>query len=48
MDTITDFLRQPFKRNMNALDWGLFIGLVIVSIILWSGVTNSIVSNIGE
>lgn len=36
-DRFTGFFAQPFKgaQEMNALDWFLFLGLVIVLLGLW-------------
>lgn len=33
---IREFMRQPLKRDMDALDWTLYVGLILVIIMLWT------------
>jgi hypothetical protein len=44
LGTFQDWLKQPFRLEMDALHWALFAGLMIVIIILW----NRILSHMGE
>lgn len=39
-----DWLTQPFRVEMDAVHWAMFIGLMLVIIILW----NRILSHMGE
>jgi len=47
--TVTDFLarfrawvNKPYDDDMNALDWFLFAGLVIVIIFAWQSILNKV------
>ena len=39
---IKEFIAQPMQKEMDAIDWLLFIGLIVVSIILWVTVIDAI------
>lgn len=30
------FMAEPFKTEMSALDWFLFIGMILIILILWN------------
>lgn len=34
-DRFKTFMSEPFKSDMSALDWFLFIGLIIIIQIMW-------------
>jgi len=31
-----DFLAEPFQDDMDAVEWFMFVGFVLILIILWS------------
>lgn len=35
MDSFKQWLREPFRADMSALEWFFFIGLLIVLTALW-------------
>jgi len=35
IDGFTNWLREPFRSNMSAADWFLFVGLLLVVMFLW-------------
>lgn len=35
MERLKTFLTQPYRAEMSALDWFLFIGLLLVIMIAW-------------
>lgn len=48
MNIITDtndFIKQPFKSDMNLTGWLLFIGLIMIVTLLWSHVIKLIVES---
>lgn len=38
MSKFTGYLAHPFKTDMSALNWFLFVGLILVFVFLWSRV----------
>jgi hypothetical protein len=39
-ENFKSFMGQPFKAEMSALDWFMFVGLLLVILILWTLVLN--------
>lgn len=35
LDGFENWLHQPFRADMSALDWFLFLGLLIIIMALW-------------
>lgn len=42
LDRVQNWLTQPFKKDMNAWDWALFVLFLIVIAFLWLRVLNLI------
>jgi hypothetical protein len=42
LQDLQDFLEQPFRENMNATDWFLFYGLLLVIALLWHIIIKSL------
>ena len=42
IESIDAWLKQPFREEMNAVDWFLFLGLVIAIMVLWQMVLHTI------
>lgn len=40
------WVHKPFDTSGNAYDWFLFVGFILVAIVLWSKVINSILREI--
>lgn len=41
-----NFLGRPYHADMNALDWFLFLGLIIVLMVMWRIILKHIVETI--
>lgn len=44
LESLTAFLQRPFKAEMTALDWFLFIGLILAMMIAWRLILTHIVA----
>lgn len=40
---IKGWLAHPFQSDMTAMDWVLWLGLVIVAVFLWTRILNKII-----
>jgi hypothetical protein len=38
----TDWIKKPYDDDMTALDWFLFVGLIIVVIFAWTSILNKV------
>ncbi len=43
MTRLGEWVRHPFASNMSAMDWLLWLGLVVIGIFLWTRILNKIV-----
>lgn len=46
LQNFTDWLKQPFKADMDTLHWFLFLGLIIVIAIIWRMVLNHVLEGV--
>jgi hypothetical protein len=44
MDLVKEWLKEPFKAEMDAIQWFLFLGLLLVMLGLW----HRVLQHLGE